>query len=147
MSESLERRMRDVLVKASTLSEVAAAGMGKPVSQGKAEDKIPTSSGTALRDVIQSRFSGCVSDVERLRQVEWAERQVARAKRQRPRELTKEQKDYWILVDSQGKDYQTVALEHDMRPETVWKIRRDCPPPLGPLDPRTGHPKPSKKAA
>lgn len=133
---SLEQRMKDLLAEASVIAEASAAGLNEKTSSGKAGTKEPTIAGPSTYDQVRRRFSAAQSDREREEAIEWAEALIANLKRQRPRELTTRQRDYWLLVDSQGKDYRDVATEFGLRAETVWKLRSEAG-----YEPRKGHPK------
>lgn len=128
--------MADLLAQASVIAEASAGGLTEKTSHGKAEDTEPVLSGTPLYDQMKARFDGCVTDADRQRQIGWAERALDRARRGARHELTEKQQAYWILEGSQGRDYQHVAQEFGLKPQTVWKTRLEYG-----FDPRTGRPK------
>lgn len=132
----LEDKMRDLLAEASVVAEAKASAMSQPTSHGKPGSAILASEGPSLYDRLERRFMACATDAEKQAAVDWATDEVKKAKRQEPKELTSRQKEYWVLVDSQGKDYRDVAASEGLREETVWRMRVEAG-----YEPRRGRPK------
>lgn len=128
--------MADLLAQASVLAEASAAGISERTSHGKSGTREPTIGGPSTFDRIHKRFEGCRSDRERTEAIAWAKDVIRLHRGHTPRELTVRQRDYWILVDSQGRDYRDVAAEFQLKETTVWRMRSD-----NGYEPRKGRPK------
>jgi hypothetical protein len=139
---ALEAKMHDLLAKASVVAEAPAAKIdSEKTSSGKSGSKILHSAGLTMHERMATRFAKVETDEEAESAIAWADHQLKREIEPDARPLTEQQRNYWIVVHTQGRGYRDVAIEYGLNEKTVWKLRKEAG-----YEPRYGYPKGSEQA-
>jgi hypothetical protein len=112
--DDVSRRVRQVLLDLSTLSEVAGMKLDPNKVHGGEADHAPHASERSDLEFFVARLNGVCRDAE------------ARVKacRKRPAAPPDGTRDFWVLTTYVGVDYRTVAEREGLNPESVKAIRR-----------------------